>query len=139
MKMGVDFDGTVTIQIGFLRDRLNLPLWIYFVIFSVMDRITKPNKKIINAMNRYSGNGNKVIVVSSRPKELKGFIEKWLNRNKIVVDEIFTIGPGKNLEKRKFDVLVGEKVDIYVDDDPKTINFLNRMGINTILTERFIV
>jgi uncharacterized HAD superfamily protein len=137
--MGVDFDGTVTKNGWLQRDCLNLPWWIYFVIFSILDVIAKPNKKIVYAINRYSGNDNKVIVISSRPKELKGLIEKWLKKNKIVVGEIFTIGPGKNLEKRKFDVLVGEKVNMYVDDDPKTIEFLNRMGINAISTERFIV
>lgn len=77
--------------------------------------------------------GDKIIIISLRPKQTEGLTKKWLDRYTIPYDEIIFLGVGGDPEKRKLRIALELHLGTFIDDSRKTVNFLQRYGINATL------
>jgi len=122
---GTDFDGTLTSD-GFINfNNTKLPWFCGLCLIFV-----RPNKKMIAVLRSWQARGDRIIIISARPKQLEGLTKWWLERNRIPFDQLLLVGKGKGVAERKLEIIQKEKIGLFFDDDPKTVKFLQENGIN---------
>ena len=72
-----------------------------------------------------------IYVISYRPKEFTEVTKTWLEENKIRYDVLHLIGRDKGI--KKWEDSYAKKCDIFIDDETKVINGMNKEGIKGIL------
>ena len=127
MKIGIDLDGVIT-PIGLINPSLKLPRWLYIFIVPII-LLMIPNKK--EELKRIAAN-HKIIIISARPKWSQKLTEWWLRCHGIPFNKLHCLGFGKGTKERKLKLIKKEKIQIFVDDDRKIINFLNGNSINAL-------
>jgi len=129
MKIGIDLDGIIT-PVGFINPDLKLPSWLYALLIPVVLMVT-PNKK--EELKKIALN-NEIIIISARPQGIKNLTEKWLRFHKIPFDKIYCVGFGKGTKQRKLKIIKQENIELFIDNDERTTNFLNGNGcVKTVL------
>lgn len=124
MTIGCDIDGVITL---FSRKiRKTLPWWLFALLIFV-----PPFKKIINILKKM-GLKNKIILISARPKKVEFLTKLYLKWFEIPYEKIYLLGPGKDIEKRKLEIILQEKIDIFIDDEQEILEFLIKQGINAV-------
>lgn len=124
MIIGVDLDGVLT-TIGLYNTETKLPWWCAIWLILV-----RPNKKMAEIVRRWQGKDNKIIIISSRPKQLEAITRWWLKKHQIPFTQLFFVGKGKGVAERKFKVIQKMEIEYFVDDDPRIVNSLRRLGVN---------
>jgi len=122
MRIGFDLDGVLTRSRRYNPD-IKIPWWLFLGLIFV-----KPNKKIVSFLKNLDERD--IIIVSARPGRLKSLTRLWLRFYKIPFHNLFCVGLGKDARERKLKVIKQMKVKKFFDDDPKTVNFLRKFGIN---------
>jgi hypothetical protein len=125
MKIGIDLDGVIT-PIGLINPSLKLPRWLYIFLVPII-LLMVPDKK--EELKKIAKN-HEIIIISARPEWSQNLTEKWLRYHKISFKKLYCIGFGKGTKERKLKLIKKEKIQIFVDDDRKIINFLNGNSIN---------
>ena len=132
MKRGVDLDGVLT-PIRLYNVETKLPWWCaLWLIFLPADR------KIVKTLKVWQKVGDEIIIISARPKQMESLTRLWLKIMKIPFTDIVLIGPGEETPKRKWKVIREKRIEMFMDDDQRTIEFIRRQSpvIKTILVEK---
>ena len=122
--IGVDLDGVLT-TIGLYNTETKLPWWCALWLILV-----KPNKKMAEIVRGWQEKNNEIVIVSSRPRQLEAITRWWLKKHQISFSQLFFVGKGKGVAERKFEIIQKIGIECFVDDDPRTVNFLRRFGVN---------
>jgi len=121
--IGVDLDGVLT-TVGLYNTDTKLPwwcgLWLIFV---------PSNKKMACWLRMLYGKGNQIYIISARPRELEFITKVWLKIHRMPFNQIFFLGTGPMVSVSKLEVLKQVEADIYLDDNLKTVDFLNKNGV----------
>jgi len=127
MIIGCDIDGVLTP----LRFRINfrLPWWVFLFLAFVPS-----NKRMLKILISLSAS-HKIVLVSSRPKQLNWLTQWWLKRNYVPYSSLFLVESGPGIEQRKLEIIREEKIDLFIDDDEKIVIFLREHGINALSPE----
>ncbi len=134
MIAGADIDGTLTL----VPIRINFkPFW----WFGLWLAFVPPNKKVIEILKKWKANNDKVVLVSARPEQLNRITQWWLKRHDAPYDKIFLIDSGKRKEERKLEIIKREGVEKFIEDDPKTLKFLNQYcsDVDILSPDRILV
>lgn len=123
MKIGIDLDGVIT-PIGLINPSVKLPQWLYIFLIPVV-LMVQPHQK--EEIKRIALN-NEIIIVSARPRWIENLTKKWLRFHQIPFDKVFCLGFGRGTKKRKLKIIEKENVDIFVEDNTRIREFLNRNG-----------
>ena len=119
MVIGTDLDGVLT-KIGLYNTNTKLPwwcgLWLIFV---------PANKRMIKSLG-----GRSIIIISARPKQLESITRLWLKIHRVSFTSLVLVGPGKNMAEKKLAAIKEFGIDIYIDDDIRTVIFLEDAGVN---------
>ena len=127
-----DVDGTVTLP-GLCNSYTKLPwwcgLWLIFV---------PPNKRMVKLLRSWQEKGDIIIFISARPKQLKGLTKLWFKIHRVAFNQLFLVGKGEGFEQRKLEIIQeleiqGKKIGLFIDDNPGTVKFLQKLGINARL------
>ncbi len=132
MKRGVDLDGVITNN-GWYKGTLWLPSLFICLVLIILSPFISPNIKMLVKLKKWREIGDKIIIISLRPKQTEGLTKKWLDRYTIPYDEIIFLGVGGDPEKRKLRIALELHLGTFIDDSRKTVNFLQRYGINATL------
>ena len=128
MIVGADLDGTLTLtSLNNFKDS-KLPWWCATWLILV-----RPNKKMITILREFARKGNTIIIVSARPKQLKGLTKLWLKIHQVPFDKVRLVNKGNGIEKRKLEIIREMKVEEFFDDDTPTVKYLKEHGINARL------
>lgn len=123
LKIGIDLDGVIT-PIGLINPSVKLPRWLYiFIVPIVLLMVT--NKK--EELKEITAN-HQIIIISARPAWCKNLTEKWLKYHQVPFDKLYCVGFGKGTKQRKLRVIEKEKIEVFVDDNSRTREFLNLNG-----------
>jgi hypothetical protein len=125
MKIGIDLDGVIT-PIGLINPSLKLPHWLYIFIVPIMLSMV-PDKK--EELKKIAAN-HEIIIISARPGWSQKLTEWWLKYHGLPFSKLYCLGFGKGTKERKLKLIKKEKIQIFVDNDRKIINFLNGNSIN---------
>jgi hypothetical protein len=125
MKIGIDLDGVIT-PLGLINPSLKLPRWLYVFIIPII-LLMVPDKK--EELKKIAKN-HEIIIISARPEWSQNLTESWLRYHKISFKKLYCLGFGKGTKERKLKLIKKEKIQIFVDDDRKIIDFLNGNSIN---------
>lgn len=125
MVIGCDIDGVLNILSA--RIRFKLPWW-----FLVCLAFIKPNQNMVQVLRKWNDSGDKILLVSARPKQIEVLTKKWLERHKIPYDQIFLVGQGEGIEHRKLEIIRKEGIDMFIDDDNRIVSFLKQFDINAL-------
>ena len=123
MKIGVDLDGTLT-NFKSYKGRVNLPWWTGIWLF-----LLKPNKKMVEILKKWEGQGHEIIIISGRPQRLEDSTKRWLKKYQIPFKRVILVELGDGIEKRKLRVIRQLGIEMFVDDDLWTVKFLVQNGI----------
>lgn len=129
MKIGVDFDGTIT-KNKWYKEKTNLPWWLIFIGVITLWPFIWPKREIVDALRRWAKNNDEIIIISAKPKELKELTEIWLFQYKVPFDQLVLVGTGEGVEERKLKAIQELGVEFYLDDDLTTVNFIRRNGVS---------
>jgi hypothetical protein len=121
-RIGLDLDGVLN-GLGWFNTDIKLPWWLFIGLIFV-----RPNKKVIKGLKKLDERD--IVIVSARPKKLEGLTRAWLRFHKIPFSHLFCVGLGKGVEQRKLETLNRLEIQLFIDDDKKTVEFLCRRGIN---------
>ncbi len=126
-----DLDGTITTHGGYGVSELRLP-WIFFWIIL---RLYNPpiNKKIVALINSIKKEGGTVVIITSRPKELRKITETYLGRRKIIFDDIFFLGTGPGFSERKVEKLKEIGALFFYENNINTVNQARKEGFKSFL------
>lgn len=126
-----DLDGTITSNHGFGVSEIKLPWFILWIVL----RLYKPklNQRIVDYIMSIKENGEKVIIVTSRPKELEKITISYLKEKNIPFDEIFFLGTGPGFSQRKVLKLKEIKALSFYDNNKKTVAIATKEGIKSFL------
>lgn len=126
-KIGIDFDGTLTRcnqraikTLEFLR----LPWSIINLLFIY----SSPNKEVVKALKKIQ-HQHQIMIISSRPRFLRGKIERFLERQGLNKVDIVCTG-WLERKKRKLKILKETGIKVYID---------NEKDIRTFLADNMIV
>ncbi len=111
MIIGIDIDGTIT-KFPKIKPKWwcrKLPWYFYLGLFLV-----PPRKEVVDFIRIRKLNGDKIVLISARPKKMKRITEIYLKKHKIPYDKIFLVGL-KDIKKRKEKIIKIEKVEIYIE------------------------
>jgi uncharacterized HAD superfamily protein len=128
-KIGIDLDGILA-PIRFLNPSLKLPQWLYLPLafLSLFFPPNFVNRKILQSLSE----NNEIIIISARPKWFESPTKLWLKWYRIPYDKIYCVGFGKGTKERKLEVIKKEGISIYIEDDKRIIQFLNRHSIKVL-------
>jgi hypothetical protein len=129
MKIGTDLDG-ILLTFKFLNPSIKLPQWSYLP-FAFLSFLLPPNfakKRILQSLSE----SNEIIIVSARPKWFEFPTKLWLKFWGIPVDRVYCVGFGKGTKERKLKIIKDEGIDIYIEDDKRIIQFLNKHSIKVL-------
>ncbi len=124
-KIAVDFDGSLTKLSG--RSDFKIPDICYLVALKILN--PKPRKDIVEKVTKWKKAGFQIIILSARPKSCYKMTKKWLRKQKVKVNEIILVGPGKRVKEDKLLILKKKKIKYYYGDNSETIEFLKKNGI----------
>ena len=127
MKIGIDIDGVIT-PVGFVNPSLKLPRWLYIVLCPII-LLMIPDKK--EELKKIAIN-HEIIVISARPEWSKNLTELWLKYHKIPFGKVYCIGFGKGTKQRKLKIIEKEEVEIFIENDERTRNFLRVNSVEVI-------
>lgn len=127
MIVGCDIDGVLTPVSA--RIRFRLPWWVFACLVFI-----SPNKRMLGILISLSAN-HKIVLVSSRPKQLNWLTQWWLKRNYVPYSSLFLVGLEPGIEQRKLEIIWEEKIDLFIDDDEKIVIFLREHSINALSPE----
>ncbi len=133
MSIGSDFDGTISLSSCWLSvsmrlsDFLPVPWFIFFLQLHLF--WPKPNKTMIEELRRRKRVGDKIIIITARPRQASGLTEKWLKRNNVPFDQIFYVGFSNRMMERKLFIIRKEEVVVFYDDHKKTRKFLEKKEV----------
>lgn len=130
MKIGVDLDGVISRR-SFPNPSLKLPWWLFIPLVPFTFLIS-PNTETSKELRRMQREGHEILIISARPKQISKITKRWLKRRKIPYNKLFCVGFGKGTKQRKLDVIQKENIEMYIDHDNKTIEFLRQHSINAI-------
>lgn len=90
-----------------------------------------PKSYVKDTLDKLKQKGNKIYIITARSKryvdDIYDVIKNYLQKNNLVVDEIFING------KDKVDVCLKEKINLMIEDSRYNYDKLINNGINTIL------
>ena len=127
MIIGIDVDGIIT-RYAFCNPSIRLPWWLFYLLVSAVS-LLKPNKATVVKMQDLKSKGYKIVIVTARPIQLAQLTERWLRLHHIPFDNIFCVGFGKGTKERKLRVIENEKIEIFVDNNNRLIEFLRSRSI----------
>ncbi len=130
-KIGFDIDGTITSKPCLTLSRMRIPCPL--IRFAIKLYCPEINERVVNLIKIYKKRGDKVILISSRPKKVKLLTKKYLIKKGIPFDEILFVGNGPNAWIRKVIEVRKAEIDIFYDDDEKVIQALKKNRIKSIL------
>ena len=129
MKVGTDFDATISLPSYLFGFRLNVnvvwprPGWFFFLqpwlIFA------KPNWAMVNELRRRKKNRDEIIIITTRPEYARGLTERWLDKNNVCFDQLHCVGSNKE----KLSLIQKEGIVIFYDDNPRIRRFLKQRGV----------
>jgi len=125
LRIGIDCDGVLT---PFSYSAGKLPRLLYLPIIFIPARRT-----MVEIVKKWAKAGDEIIIVSARPKELTGLTKLWLLLHKIPFHQVFCVGLGEGVERRKLEVIKQEGIEKYFDDDERIVEFLRENDIGAIL------
>jgi len=129
MKIGIDLDGAIN-PIKLINPSLKLPQFLYILV-APFGMILPPSEKTAKMLKKLALK-NQIIIISARPPWFKAITEKWLRFYSIPFDKVYCVGFGKGTKKRKLQIIKKENIKIFIDDDKKILDLLNKNSIKTI-------
>ena len=96
----------------------------------------KIKRGVKTTLNRLKKEGHKLYIITARTNkymktDIKSFINDYLNKNNIFVDDIFIDG------KDKVDICKNNNIDIILEDNLYNYNLLIKNGINAVLFDEY--
>jgi len=131
LKIGVDLDGVIT-PFKFINPSIKLPQFPYLFL-APLSLIVPPSNKIVKALQKLKSQNHIIIIISARPWWFQQITEFWLKLHKIPFDKVYCVGFGKGTKKRKLLIAKREKIDIFVEDDQKIRNFIQKNCIKVVI------
>ena len=93
-------------------------------------------RNVKDVIRRLRNKGNQIYIITARSEKIAPSLDnvndltlKWLEKNDIVVDGIFSSAYGE----KKADVCINNNIDIMIDDDPYNYKMLVERGMPCIL------
>lgn len=129
MKVGIDLDGVISSN-GLFNPSLPIPYW-FFIFLIPFFYFAKPTLSTRRKLKNMRESNCEILIISARPAKLFNLTEKWLVKNYIPFDKLFCVGFGKGTKKRKLEVIEREKIDLFIDDDPKIIRYLTKNSVHS--------
>jgi uncharacterized HAD superfamily protein len=116
--IGFDIDGTLTFWEGGSWLVKFIPtFFLNLLIFSF------PRKKVIKELKKLKRNGNKIILISNRPKNLRTITLFWLWYWRVPYDEVVLVGQ-KNKKVTKANHITQKKIEVFYDNSQKIVKYL---------------
>ncbi len=130
MIIGVDLDGVISKR-GLYNPSLRLPWWLFLLLIPLIS-FAILNKKTLKELKRLESNGDKIIIISARPKQVTDLTRGWLESRQVPFSELFCVGFGKGTKQRKLDIIRKEGIQLFIDNDEKLLSFLNNNSVKAI-------
>jgi len=121
--IGTDLDGVIT-SVGLYSPETKLPWWCAVWLIFV-----PPNRKMVETLKRWRREGNEIIIVSARPKRLTNLTRWWLKRYRVPFNQLYIVGTGIGVKQRKLKIIQNTEIELFIDDDPKIVDFLRKAHI----------
>lgn len=128
MVLGCDLDGTITL-VPFNNTRIRLP-WFFAIWMAFMP----PNTRVVKTLRKRQAKGDKVIIVSSRPLQLKGLSALQLKLFGVPFSDIVLVGVGGDPVAKKLSVIRQRGIEAYVDDSKLVRQGLKENGFATVFS-----
>lgn len=131
MKIGIDMDGVVAFSwLGHFNPSLPLPQWLLFLgIPFILFSFPYPKKKnIIKTLSKH----HEIIFISGRPSWSLFLTKLWLKFYQIPFHKIYCVGYGKGMKERKLEIIKKEKIELFIEDDKRIIDFLKKNSIKAL-------
>lgn len=126
MRIGLDFDGTIT-ENGWFKGKTKFPWWLVFLVLTLLEPFIRPKKATVTAIKEWvKEKDSQIIIISARSVNLKEITEAWLLKYQIPFDRLILVGTGQGLEERKWQAVQEAEIDVYFDDDLTFLDFLKR-------------
>lgn len=94
-----------------------------------------PNYPMINLVQMYKKEGNKIIIITSRPSFTKKITKEWLKKFNIEYDKLFMRSKKDHyvkpniLKKKIYETYIKDKIFCAYDDEDQIINMWISLGI----------
>ena len=126
MNTAIDLDGVITNK-NWYKGRLWLPWWFILCGLVVLERFILSRRGIVDFRRDRRKQGDRIIIISARPKNspIRLITKRWLARYNVPYNKLILVGVGRRLDAFKSAAIKKEKVVFYLDDDRKTVNYLN--------------
>lgn len=89
----------------------------------------KPKKEVIERMRLLKARGCQLMVATRRPNQFFWFTKLWFIFNRIPLDGLFCVG-FERANERKLKIVQKEKIDAFIDNDPKVVQFMLENAVN---------
>lgn len=80
----------------------------------------KPKRKVAKIIHKLKEEGHKIIIISSRSKNVEDITLNWFHKNKIEYDKIILGSINKSQDVLK------NKVDVFIDDNWEVVNQISK-------------
>lgn len=128
MIIGCDLDGTITL-IPFNNTQIRLP-W----FFATWMAFVPPNIRMVKTLMRRVVAGDTIIIVSSRPQQLKGLSVWQLKLFGVPFSDLVLVGVGGDPAAKKLAVIRERGIEAYVDDYPLVRQGLKERGFVAVFS-----
>ena len=128
--VGVDLDGIIT-KVGFYNPSIRLPWRLFYLLVPVI-LLLKPDRVKAEKLQLIKNKGCEIIIVTARPVQLTQITKQWLIFYNIPFDSLFCVGFGKGTNERKLKVIRDEKMEVYIDNDSRAVEFMQRNSVKAV-------
>jgi len=130
--IGIDLDGPI-MPISFYNPSVRLPWPLFFLLVPVIVFL-KPNKQVVKKMQVMKDQGYQFMIVTARPKQFSRFTERLTRFHHIPFESLDCVGGGKGTKERKLKVIKEKRIEIFIDNDRRVLEFLKRNSVNVVNT-----
>lgn len=128
MIIGIDLYGTITGVDFYNNPNMRLPRWLFYL---------KPNKAVIEKMQMMKTRGDQFMVVTSASSQFSWFSKGLLVFHHVPFDNLFCVGEGKKANERKLKIIREKKIEIFIDNNRRTIEFMRKNLVSAVNTSEF--
>ena len=128
MIIGSDLDGTITL-VPFNNTQIHLP-WFLAIWMAFMP----PNMRMVKTLRRRQARGDKIIIVSSRPWQLKGLSAWQLKLFRVPFSDLVLVGVGGDPAAKKLSVIRQRRIEVYIDDYELVRQGLKERGFASVFS-----
>lgn len=128
--IGIDLDGPIS-PIGFYNPSIRLPWPLFFLLVPIIIFL-KPDPQVVKKMQVLKDQGCILAIVSATPKQFRWFRRLLLKLHHIPFDSLDCVDGGKGTKERKLKVIKEKKIEVFIDDDIRILNFLQSNSVKAV-------